>query len=266
MNACCLVRSGIIHTRHQPATHVLERRGLSVWLDLDHLSEADGQASLFSVGKWNLLSFDERDYGPNFAAGRKYVEPLAQYARRLAQLHLRDCSLGRVCLLTFPRIMGAAFNPISVYLCYDGGDIPVFAIYEVRNTFGDMHSYVGAVEEGGSSVHEVEKMLHVSPFFPVKGEYRLKLRAAAETINLLIDYSIEKRPALTASLRGEKSPLTSCSILAGLIWARLFPMRPLVSIHTEALKLWRKKVPFFARPAPPAASWSVATIRKRDKE
>ena len=266
MNACSLVRSRIIHARHQPAAHRLERRGLSLWLDLDKLEEADAQSTLFSVGKWNILSFDEKDYGPNFAAGRNHVESLAEYARRLARLHLPDKSFGRVCLLTFPRILGVAFNPISVYLCYDKKDRPVFLIYEVRNTFGDMHSYVGAVEEGGSSVHEVEKMLHVSPFFPVKGEYRLKLRAAAETINLLIDYSIEKRPALTASLRGEKSPLTSCSILAGLIWARLFPMRPLVSIHREALKLWRKKVPFFARPAPPAASWSVATIRKRDKE
>jgi hypothetical protein len=85
-------------------------------------------------------------------------------------------------------------------------------------------------------------------------------------INLLIDYTIEKHPALTASLRGEKVQLTNWSTLTGLFWARLFPMRPLVSIHMEAVKLWLKKVPFFARPAPPAASWSVASIRKKDKE
>lgn len=264
MNACSLVRSRIIHARHQPAAHRLERRGLSIWLDLDKLEEADAQSTLFSVGKWNILSFDEKDYGPNFAAGRNHVEPLAEYARRLARLHLPDKSFGRVCLLTFPRILGVAFNPISVYLCYDNKDRPVFLIYEVRNTFGDMHSYVGAVDEGGKSVHEVQKLLHVSPFFPVKGEYRLKYRVAEDMINLLIDYRIEKHPALTASLRGEKVQLTNWSTLTGLFWARLFPMRPLVSIHIEAVKLWLKKVPFFARPEPPSVSWSEASISKKD--
>ncbi|XDZ64858.1 DUF1365 domain-containing protein [Alphaproteobacteria bacterium LSUCC0684] len=264
MQACCLVRSSIIHTRHQPASHRLERRGLSIWLDLDRLDEAGRLSAAFAIGRFNLLSFDEKDYGPNFAAGRKLVEPLADYARRLARQHCPDTPVARVRLLTFPRILGAAFNPISVYLCYDDQDKPVFCIYEVRNTFGDMHSYIAAIDGRGAPVHEVEKMLHVSPFFPVKGEYRLKIRAAAEKISLLIDYQIEGKQALTASLRGDIIPLSSRSILTGLIWARLFPMRPLVSIHIEALKLWAKNVPFFARPEPPATPWSEARTRKKD--
>jgi len=264
MDACCLVRSRIMHTRHQPAIHRLERRGLSIWLDLDRLDEAGRVSVAFSIGRWNLLSFDARDYGPNFAAGRKFIEPLADYARRLARQHCPDAPVARICLLTFPRILGVAFNPISVYLCYDGRDNPIFCIYEVRNTFGDMHSYIAAIDEGGAPVHEVEKRLHVSPFFPVKGGYRLKMRAAAEKISLLIDYQIEGKQALTARLSGDIIPLSSTSILTSLVWARLFPMRPLVSIHIEALKLWVKNVPFFARPEPPAASWSEARIRKKD--
>ena len=40
-----------------------------------------------------------------------------------------------------------------------------------------------------------------------------------------------------------------------------WPLRPLMSIHFEAVKLWIKKVPFYRRPEPPAA-WSEARSGK----
>ena len=59
------------------------KKGLSVWIDLDQLDEAGRQSGLFSVGRFNLLSFHPQDYGPNFLA-KKHVEDLAQYARKIA--------------------------------------------------------------------------------------------------------------------------------------------------------------------------------------
>jgi DUF1365 family protein len=47
-------------------------------------------------------------------------------------------------LLTFPRILGAVFNPLSVYVAGDASGRDILYIYEVRNTFGDMHAYIGA--------------------------------------------------------------------------------------------------------------------------
>ena len=58
MDAAALVTSRIIHTRHRPVAHRLERKGLSLWLDLDRLDEAARQSALFSIGGFNLLSFD----------------------------------------------------------------------------------------------------------------------------------------------------------------------------------------------------------------
>ena len=66
MPACHIVPSTIIHTRHGAPSHVLRRRGLSLWVDLDRLDEAGRQARLFSVDRFNLLSLYQRDYGPNF--------------------------------------------------------------------------------------------------------------------------------------------------------------------------------------------------------
>lgn len=253
MPAISLVPSTIIHTRHQPVSHRLERRGLSLLINLDRLDEAKRASRLFSIGRFNLLSFDERDHGPNHAAGRK-VEPLASYIRRIAAEVCPHQKVARVELLTFPRILGHVFNPISVYRCLDDDGATLMVVYEVRNTFGDMHAYIGINDD----LHEASKVFHVSPFFPVEGGYKLKLRQDGDRINLAIRYNIKNKPALTATLRGNIKPLTSRAILGILIGMRLWPMRPLFSIHWEALKLWRKKVRFYRRPDPPGMNWSMA--------
>ena len=265
MTAVDLITSDIVHVRHGGSgqgkpSHVLGRKGLSVWIDLDQLSEAGQQSALFSIGRFNLLSFDERDYGPNFKA-KAMVQHLADYARTIAAEVSPDTVFTEVKLLTFPRILGVAFNPISVYqLTSPDGDSVV--IYEVRNTFGDMHSYVGAVRHGQASVHEVQKKLHVSPFFSMEGGYKLKLREADDQLSLLIQYHDAGTPLLTATLRGKKDVLNTRSVLAGFIYTRLFPMRPLISIHLEALKLWLKRVTFFRRPEPDPSTWTKAKIRE----
>ncbi len=37
---------------------------------------------------------------------------------------------------------GYTFNPLSLYFCYRADGEPALVIYEVRNTFGDIHAYV----------------------------------------------------------------------------------------------------------------------------
>ena len=72
-------------------------------------------------------------------------------ARRSAPMS-RDCASaegidlagGKVLLLCYPRLLGYAFNPLSVYFCYRRDGALALMIYEVRNTFGEMHSYVAA--------------------------------------------------------------------------------------------------------------------------
>ena len=131
--------------------------------------------------------------------------------------------MARIELLTFPRIFGQVFNPISVYRCFDAGGRMVMAVYEVRNTFGDMHSYIG-VDDG---LHEASKVFHVSPFFPVAGEYRLRIRQQGQKLSLAIRYEMEGAAALTATLRGEIRPVSALGIISTMLKMRLWPMRPL---------------------------------------
>ena len=86
MSACDLVVSDIVHTRHSgehhPASHVLRRSGLSIWIDLDRLQEANRQSLFFSVDRFNLLGFYQADHGPNFKSKAALVQ-LGDYVRQI---------------------------------------------------------------------------------------------------------------------------------------------------------------------------------------
>ena len=71
MQAVRLASSIITHTRHGTPSHFLSRSGLSVLIDLDKLTMADDQSSLFSVDKFNLVSFYQSDYGPEYVQNKK---------------------------------------------------------------------------------------------------------------------------------------------------------------------------------------------------
>jgi len=256
MAACDLMISDIHHTRHGQPSHFLARRGLSIWIDLDQLADANRQSLFFSVGQFNVLSFSESDHGPNFGQ-KKPVTSLSAYVRDIASKILPNTHVSHVRLLSFPRIMGVSFNPLSVYVAQNDLGMDVLYIYEVRNTFGDMHAYIGTPLDG-HSILEAQKIFHVSPFFPVSGSYLLHIRHDQAQIKLVMRYLIGTKPALTATMRGVLAPLSNRSLWAGLWHTGQWPLRPLLSIHVEAVKLWMKKLQFYKRPAPPASPWSQA--------
>ena len=62
--------------------------------------------------------------------------------------HDIDLTGGRVQLLCYPRLLGYTFNPLSVYFCRRADGALALVIYEVRNTFGEIHPYVLPVRPG----------------------------------------------------------------------------------------------------------------------
>jgi DUF1365 family protein len=83
-----------------------------------------------------------------------------------------------------------------------------------------------------------------------------------EYIQVMVGYSIQKKPALLAILRGKVKPMTGRNILTYVIGTFQWPMRPFVSIHVEALKLWCKRVRYFTRPEAPKKHWSKTELQK----
>src|ERR1700742_3435597 len=135
-DAAALYVGNVMHARLKPVGHRLSYRVMSLLIDLDRLEVANRQTPLFGVNRRALYSFHEADHGPRDGS------PLREYAQRCAAEHRLDLTGGRVLLLCYPRLLGYAFNPLSVYFCYLAEGELALIIYEVRNAFGERHPYV----------------------------------------------------------------------------------------------------------------------------
>jgi hypothetical protein len=249
-DAALLYVGEVMHARLKPAGHRFTYSVFCLLIDVDRLAEAGRTCGLFSVGRRNLVSFHETDHGMTESDGslRGHVD------RLLAPAGL-DLSGGRVLLLCYPRVLGFVLNPISVYFAYDRQGQLAAAIYEVRNTFGQMHSYVCKVEDGQLSEaglrQERDKLFYVSPFMDMAMRYRFRIRPPGEDVALRILETDDEGPILSAAFVGRRHPLTSWQVLKSCVKIPLMTVKVVAGIHWEALKLWLKGVKLVTRPEPP---------------
>ncbi len=235
-----------MHARLKPFRHAFKYRIASLLVDVDRLDDAAKQSRWFSVDRFNLFSFHRRDHGDRSGGS---LRAWAEAAWAKAGVALDG---GPVRLLTFPRLLGYAFKPVSVWFGHGpDGDLRG-VIYEVNNTFGDTHAYAAPAADEGALRQEAEKTFHVSPFFGVAGRYRFRLSPPDDAMALGIEYSVDGAPTFVATHTAKRRALTS-----GHLW-RVFFTQPLLTwkiiagIHWEALWLWRKGARYHARPKPPA--------------
>lgn len=251
--AASLYAGEVMHARMKPVTHRFQYRVFSLLIDLDRLAEADRASLLFSVNRRNLVSFNEADHGPKRTSG------LASYARRLLAEAGCQTEIGRVLLLCYPRILGLVFNPLSVYFAYGVDGSLAGVIYEVRNTFGQRHSYVAPVAPGelgpAGLRQQRDKLFYVSPFNDMAMTYRFRVLPPGEAVRLRILESDVEGPLLAATFAGSRRDLTSAGLLAAFLRVPMLTAQVVGGIHWEALRLWLKGLRLQDRPpAPPAVS------------
>jgi DUF1365 family protein len=236
----------VSHRRFAPTSHDLRYRVYSLLLDLDELEELDRSLRWFSVDRFNLMSFRRADHGPQDGS------PLRPWAQELMAEAGVEIGGGRIQLLVYPRILGYGFDPLTVWYCHDETGRLAGVIHEVRNTFGERHCYVAPVGVfDGLVTHGTDKVFHVSPFFDVDGRYDFRLRPPGRSVSVVIDYSDESGPLLTASFAGVRSEITDRNLMARFWSHPLVSFKVIGGIHWEALKLVRKRVGFRSKPEPP---------------
>jgi DUF1365 family protein len=246
--ALSLVHGDVMHARMKPVAHRFDYRVFNIFIDLDRLDEADQAARLFSVNRFNLASFHVRDHGPcDGSSLRDYVNGLLSQADQPVP--------DRVLLWCYPRILGHVFNPIAVYFCANGDRITSL-IYEVRNTFGDMHTYVAPItpdEIGAEGIKQSrDKLFHVSPFIEMAMRYHFRVVSNAESLKVRILETDATGPILSATFKGRPEPMTSRGLGRAFLRAPLLGIKVVGAIHYEAAKLWLKGVTYVPRPSPPA--------------
>jgi len=252
-SAAALYPSRVMHRRLVAPLYRFVYKVFYVIWDIDRIDEALKPLRLFSRNRFNLLSFHDRDHGA------KQPGPLRPWAEGL----LRDAGLkpdgGRIRLLAFPRLFGFAFNPISIWYCdrRDGGLLAIIA--EVRNTFGETHSYVLASDgraDPYSVVYEKVKCFHVSPFFDLVGRYHFTFDEPGERYRVVIHETREGAPILDATLAGERVALTDGTIVRQVLKMPFMTLKVVAGIHWEALKIWLRGARFHRKPEPPTTTAS----------
>lgn len=243
-----LLYGSVVHARHATASNAFSYAMFTLWLPLSQLTEAG--SAVLGVEKLRLFSFFNRDHGARDGS------PLLPWIRAILQRHgLNEVCDGEIVLQTMPRLFGFVFNPVSFWYCHDqaGGLRAVLA--EVNNTFGERHNYLVVHADqrviAADDVLVAQKVFHVSPFFPVRGEYHFSFARRGERLTVGIDLFDDDHKQLTTRLIGSEQALSPGNLLRAWLRCPLLTLGVVYRINWQALRLLAKRVQFFSKPLPP---------------
>lgn len=238
----------VTHRRRHPREHDFRYPVASLRVALSGLGEL--RVPWLGINRRNVFSLRFLDYGPRDGSD---LEP---WIRGLLGRHgLGEACDGEVLLQTFPRLLGYAFNPVSFWLCHDRVGRLRAVLAEVNNTFGEHHSYLLHRDDRGPIASGEElcarKCFHVSPFLPVRGEYRFRFEFTPDAQAVAIDYFDAGTRMLSTRIGGRLALLDGGSMRRWMARYPLMTCAVIARIHLQALRLWCKQTPFHRKPLPP---------------
>ncbi|TVO77903.1 DUF1365 domain-containing protein [Sedimenticola selenatireducens] len=237
-----IVQGKVMHFRRRPFEN---RFVYPVFYLLFNCDEFDKHNSwLFGVNRRRPLSLHFEDYGDG-------GDPRLWLRALLKQQGVTDCP-GTIWLHSFPRVFGYAFNPVNFWYCERADGSIGAVVAEVNNTFGDRHCYLLRLdaERAEDQTLQAIKQMHVSPFYPVEGEYQFKFKMDFDAPHVWIDYLQSGELQLNTAIWGKSKPLTVSALFTALLKQPLLTVGVMVRIHWQALRLWLKGATFHQRPTP----------------
>jgi DUF1365 family protein len=217
---------------------------MMMYADLDELPSLHRRLRLLSHNRANLYSIRDADYFPTATAGDLKARVLGFLRER--GMHLS--AQARVRLLTLPRILGYIFNPISIYFCSDEADLPVCAIAEVGNTFGEKKLFLLPLKPDARRVHRfkvrVPKDYYVSPFSDLDISFDFDCLLPQETLRVHIEDWDQDGRLLISHLRGKRLPLSDYQLARFAVKFPALTLKVITLIHWHALRLAMKRVPW----------------------
>jgi DUF1365 family protein len=239
------------HTRMSPFRRSFTYRIAMLEIDIDRLEEANRLSHLFSVERGNAISFRSADHGARTATVPLRLWAEARYAE--AGIGLDG---GAIRLVTFPRVLGYGFAPISLWFGYGPDGECRGVIYEVHNTFGETHAYVSAFD--GDQSAQAPKEFHVSPFIDVTGRYRFSLWQSEKAMRLVVENLGKDGRLHIASLNVRPRALTTGSIGQWLLAMPFSGLGVVIAIYWQALRLWLKGAQYRDKPEQRARQTTLA--------
>ncbi len=237
------------HTRLRPVRHAFAYPTYFLMLPLRSMQRHGSGALAHNRRAW--LSFFDADHGDGRAPAQGGA--LGWLDELLQGEGITDAG-GEVWLHCYPRVMGYTFKPVSFWYCHSATEELRAIVVEVNNTFGERHCYLLDAPRYGAEL-QAAKMFHVSPFCQVEGGYRFRFMrtthaGVAQTV-ARIDVDDASGPLLQTSVSGMLEPVTRQSIRKALWRYPAMTLGVIARIHWQAWLLWRKRMRFFSKPAPP---------------
>ena len=124
----------VTHKRLRPRINQFIYRVFYLCFDISRVNEI--ATRFLSIDRFNLFSFYNRDHG------KRDGSSLESWIRKILQSKNLNHKVKKIYLLSYPRVLGYVFSPVSFWFCFNDKDKPIAVLSEVNNTFGENHDYL----------------------------------------------------------------------------------------------------------------------------
>ena len=231
----------VIHKRFKPKEHYFKYNVFSLLIDLNELEEINKYIKFFSYNKFNIISFYDKDHGDRDGSSIKLW--VKKNLRNIGIL-TEDISIKLLC---YPRIFGYVFNPLSTYFIYNKHSELISIFYEVKNTFGEQHTYIFKAQDEKTVQNKCKKKFYVSPFIEMDCEYHFKTLNPREQLSVVINQNDKDGKLLFASQDGISKDFNNKNLILSYLTHPLMTFKIIGAIHYEAFKLWAKRIKLIAK-------------------
>ena len=233
----CIYKGIVTHRRFKPKRHFFNYKTFSIFFDLDELTDLEKKIPIFSLNKFNLFSFYNKDHGNRDGSDIK------NWVKSNLNKFNINFEVSKIKLLCFPRIFGYVFNPLSIFYCYNKKSELRAILYEVKNTFNEQHTYIFEVKNNSKIITQsCNKKFYVSPFMEMETSYNFRLSEPKETLSVFIKQKDREGMLLSACQIGKKEQISTKRLLVNFLKHPMMTIKIIMAIHFEALRLWKKGV------------------------
>ena len=231
----------VIHKRFKPKEHYFKYNVFSLLIDLNELEEINKYIKFFSYNKFNIISFYDKDHGDRDGSS---IKLWVKKNLRNIGIMTEDISIKLLC---YPRIFGYVFNPLSTYFIYNKHSELISIFYEVKNTFGEQHTYIFKAQDEKTVQNKCKKKFYVSPFIEMDCEYHFKTLNPREQLSVVINQNDKDGKLLFASQDGISKNFNNKNLILSYLTHPLMTFKIIGAIHYEAFKLWAKRIKLIAK-------------------
>jgi uncharacterized protein len=227
----------VIHKRFKPKAHFFKYNVFSLLLDVSEFNLLDKDLKIFSYNKFNIISFYDEDHG--LRDGTPVRDWVVNNLKN-NDIEIKDI---KIKLLCYPRIFGYVFNPLSIFFIYNKNSELISILYEVKNTFGEQHTYIFKTKKDENLIqHMCKKKFYVSPFIEMDCTYFFRILKPNNKVSVIIDQHDQEGKILYASQDGIRSDLNNKNLIKSYLKHPLMTFKIILAVHYEAFKLWAKGI------------------------